>query len=46
MCPPGHDDLRDQRVNIARLEIGVEQAAVEVAVVADGGTEGNVNVEA
>ena len=38
-------DLRDQRLDVARLQGGVEQPAVEVAVVADGGTEGDVNVE-
>src|SRR6202035_3543565 len=42
--PPG-PDLRDHRVDIPRLQRGIEQAAIEVAVVADGRAEGNVNVQ-
>src|SRR4051795_9015907 len=39
-------DFRNQRVDVARLQVGVEQAAVEVAVVADRRAERNVDVEA
>jgi len=45
MCPPCVDDLGNERVDVTRLEIRVEQAAVEIAVVADRGAEWNVNVK-
>jgi hypothetical protein len=39
-------NLGYQRIDVACLEIGVEQAAVEVAVVADRRAERDVDVEA
>jgi hypothetical protein len=44
-CPTRPVDLIDQRLDIARLEVGIEQAAVEIAVIADRGAEGNVDVQ-
>src|SRR5205823_2016990 len=38
-------NLRDQRIDVPLLQRGVEQPAVEIAVVADGRTERNVNVQ-
>ena len=35
----------DERVDVARLQRGVEQTAVEVAVITDGCAKGNVNVK-
>src|SRR5207244_6296125 len=37
--------LRDQRIDVPLLQRGVEQPAVEIAVVADGRTERNVDVQ-
>jgi hypothetical protein len=39
-------DLGEQRLDIARLEIGVEQPAVEVTVIANRGAERDVDVKA
>src|SRR5262245_25193469 len=41
-CPR---DLSDQGPNVLCLEIAIEQTAIEVAVVADCGAEGDVDVE-
>jgi hypothetical protein len=38
-------DFRDERINVARLDRRIEQAAVEIAVVANRGAEGNVDVK-
>jgi len=43
---PGVNDLNEQRADVAFLERRVEQATIEVAIVADGGTEGDVEIEA
>ena len=39
-------DLADEGVYVSRLELRVEQASIEIAVVADGRTERDVDVEA
>ena len=39
-------DFPFERAKVAILERGVEQSAIEVAVVADGRAERNVNVKA
>src|SRR5439155_27380565 len=38
-------DLRDEGVDVACLQLGIEETAGEVAVVADRGAEGYVDVE-
>ena len=44
---PAHPlNFREQRAHVALLERRVEQTSIEVAVVADGGTERDVDVEA
>jgi hypothetical protein len=39
-------NLAEERVEIPRLQFGIEQPPIEVAVIADCGTEGDVDVEA
>jgi hypothetical protein len=39
-------NFREERPHIAFLERCVEQTSIEVAIVADGGTEGDVEVKA
>ena len=38
-------DFCDQRLDVPRLQVRVEQTAVEITVIADRGTERNVNVQ-
>jgi hypothetical protein len=38
-------DLQDERINVTRLQRRVEETPVEIAVVADGGAEGDVDVQ-
>jgi hypothetical protein len=39
------EDFPNERLDIPRLELGIKETAVEVAVVADGGAERDVNLE-